>query len=162
MRRGNATTASSSTLVSSSPTQGKSQGPLARSSASHLTAPASEITPGLKGADIPRLVPNLSVAPTVLAIIDTPEVERGAIDDKTGRIVLSQRFASRSGAGRNLFVVNEAEGVRSIVPLGGAWADRASELGLASVEKNPMSLVINRDRIIVSVSMLVSRPFLTY
>lgn len=37
-----------------------------------------------------------------------------------------------------------------MMPIAGAWRDEAAAMDLQTPEKNPMSLVVDRDRLIVS------------
>lgn len=106
------------------------------------------------------MVPNFAITPKVSNVLQTPEVERGTVDDKTGRMVLCQRFASRS-ISRNVYLVDKHEGENTIIPLKGAWAKafHESELGLPG--KNPMSVVMDRERLIVSDHGLLTSCLLT-
>lgn len=46
-------------------------------------------------------------------------------------------------------VPNE-EGKSDMIPVAGVWSDCAAELGLQTPGKNPMSLVMDREKLIVS------------
>ncbi|KAL7419628.1 E1 ubiquitin-activating protein [Cryptotrichosporon argae] len=89
--------------------------------------------------------------PGLVEIVDSKDVERGAVDAQRGRMVTSTRFAARAGAERKLFVGapdGHSHGATRVVAVHGAWAARATELGLQMPGKNPMSLVLDRERFI--------------
>ncbi|KIS68429.1 uncharacterized protein UMAG_03518 [Mycosarcoma maydis] len=50
-----------------------------------------------------RIAPDLSTAPKVVSILDTPDVAVGCVDPTKRRIVASTRFSSRTGAERKLY-----------------------------------------------------------
>lgn len=56
-----------------------------------------------------RIAPNLSVAPLVLSVIDTPEGAVGCVDAAKRRIVCASRFSSRAGADRRLYTTTFEE-----------------------------------------------------
>lgn len=93
----------------------------------------------------------LSKPPKLLEVIEAPETERGAVDARRTRLVTSTRFAFRAGAERQLYVgapmTNGRDASTQMIPLGGAWATQAVRLGLQTPEKNPMSIVIDRDKL---------------
>ncbi|WVQ96144.1 hypothetical protein IAU59_003247 [Kwoniella sp. CBS 9459] len=101
-----------------------------------------------------RFVPLLTKAPGLVDLIDAPDVEKGAIDARRMRVVTSTRFAARAGANRHLYIGSpncDSEDGREgmeLRPVGGAWASRADEMNLQTPEKNPMSLVLDREKFI--------------
>lgn len=50
-----------------------------------------------------RIAPDLSTAPRVVSILETPDVSVGCVDPTKRRIVASTRFSSRAGAERKLY-----------------------------------------------------------
>ncbi|KAJ9480011.1 Suppressor of disruption of TFIIS [Pseudozyma hubeiensis] len=54
-------------------------------------------------ADATRIAPDLSTAPKVVSILETPDVAVGCVDPTKRRIVASTRFSSRAGAERMLY-----------------------------------------------------------
>ncbi|PWN36181.1 uncharacterized protein FA14DRAFT_161015 [Meira miltonrushii] len=56
-----------------------------------------------------RIAPNLSVAPLVLSVIDTPEGAVGCVDAAKRRIVCASRFSTRAGADRRLYTTTFEE-----------------------------------------------------
>lgn len=50
-----------------------------------------------------RIAPDLSTAPKVVSILETPDVAVGCVDPTKRRIVASTRFSSRAGAERQLY-----------------------------------------------------------
>ncbi|PWY98278.1 hypothetical protein BCV70DRAFT_202059 [Testicularia cyperi] len=55
------------------------------------------------GAAATRIAPNLSVAPRVTSVLETPDMATGCVDPAKRRIVASTRFSSRAGAERLLY-----------------------------------------------------------
>ncbi|WVF68610.1 hypothetical protein IAT40_003380 [Kwoniella sp. CBS 6097] len=97
-----------------------------------------------------RVVPLLTKAPKLVELIEAPDVEKGATDARRTRIVTSTRFAARAGANRHLYIgvpKSDEEGTE-MRPVSGAWASRAEELHLQTPEKNPMSLVLDREKFV--------------
>ncbi|OCF37122.1 hypothetical protein I316_01027 [Kwoniella heveanensis BCC8398] len=97
-----------------------------------------------------RIVPLLTKPPKLVELIDAPDVEKGAVDARRTRVVTSTRFAARAGANRHLYIgVPRRDGKRTeMKDVGGAWASRADELNLQTPEKNPMSLVLDREKFV--------------
>ncbi|KAN0060795.1 hypothetical protein ACQY0O_007454 [Thecaphora frezii] len=50
-----------------------------------------------------RFAPNLTVAPRVVSILETPDMATGCVDASKRRIVCATRFSSRTGADRRLY-----------------------------------------------------------
>lgn len=120
-----------------------------------------------------RIAPNLGVAPVVIDIFAMPDGATGAVDPAKRRIVSASRFSSRAGANRRLYTstlpdeprekedvgdstdeaAREATGRESeseVVPIGGAWQAQAKELAIPT--RNPMSLVIDHENLVVGTS----------
>ncbi|WWD16533.1 hypothetical protein CI109_100960 [Kwoniella shandongensis] len=100
-----------------------------------------------------RISPLLSKPPKVLETIHAPDTEKGAVDSRRDRIVTSTRFAARKGADRHLYIglpnhSHEQSERTKMIPVKGAWVDRAEELNVQTPEKNPMSLVLDRDKFV--------------
>ena len=111
------------------------------------TTPGTE-PPSTTSKDDMRLVPNFAMPPKVTVVVHTPDVERGTVDFESGWIVLCQRFASRSTS-RNLYISTPQEGRQNMVPLEGAWVEASQEEELGLPAKSPMSVVMDREKIIV-------------
>ncbi|WVQ83632.1 hypothetical protein IAT38_005773 [Cryptococcus sp. DSM 104549] len=126
--------------------------------------PTASTTPAAAGSTPPRrtrIIPLLTKPPRVLEVINAPDVEKGAIDARRTRVVTSTRFAARTGADRHLYVGapkrrhpdDKSEGALTasqteMIPITGAWAAKAQELSLQTPEKNPMSLVLDREKFV--------------
>ncbi|WWC87868.1 uncharacterized protein L201_002766 [Kwoniella dendrophila CBS 6074] len=100
-----------------------------------------------------RVVPLLTKAPKILELIHAPDVEKGAIDARRTRVVTSTRFAARTGADRHLYVGAprssvESQGRTDMIPVLGAWKDKSDMLDLQTPGKNPMSLVLDREKFV--------------
>ncbi|KAG6815934.1 hypothetical protein H0H87_010094 [Tephrocybe sp. NHM501043] len=142
----------------------------------------------------------LTAPPTVVAVVETPDVAVGAVDPRKRRVVTATRFSSRAGADRRIFMSThrdkdkemsggagvgegggeEEEDEGTIVrdpapprvdidtdvrPLGGAWTALANGggggargllgalppgfAGLATPEKNPMSMQLSHEEVVV-------------
>ncbi|WVW80126.1 hypothetical protein I302_102101 [Kwoniella bestiolae CBS 10118] len=101
-----------------------------------------------------RIIPLLTKPPKILELVHAPDVEKGAIDARRTRVVTSTRFAARSGADRHLYVgvprqsdSDQGEGT-DMIPVSGAWRDKSEMLDLQTPGKNPMSLVLDREKFV--------------
>lgn len=93
----------------------------------------------------------LHMRPRIVEILDITGTERGAFEAGRVRIVTSRRLSAKSGAERRVIVGTErtsesGKPTMQLVPLGGKW-DTA---GLQSASKNPMSLALDHDKLVVS------------
>ncbi len=71
-----------------------------------LDASANDVNGDSDSGAIPgatRIAPDLSTAPRVVSILETPDVAVGCVDPTKRRIVASTRFSSRAGAERKLY-----------------------------------------------------------
>ena len=143
-------------LASLSPTRG------GREEATKPAQPAASST-------ATRIAPNLTVAPVIVDVLQTPDGATGCVDPAKKRIVLASRFSSRAGADRRIYTStfdrggsgrqsNGHEDVdasrdsseRQVVAVGGAWQARADELSTPA--RNPMSLVLDHENCVLGTS----------
>jgi len=94
----------------------------------------------------PRLVPDLSRAPQIIEVRRTPEVERGAFDRISGRLVASTRFAARAGSEKKIYISTGT----TTNELGVAWNETGAIRGLDTSAKRPTCLAMDEEKIIVS------------
>nr|XP_018264697.1 uncharacterized protein I303_02874 [Kwoniella dejecticola CBS 10117]OBR86855.1 hypothetical protein I303_02874 [Kwoniella dejecticola CBS 10117] len=141
---------------------GRSSSPVTQSSSPRRSLAASRRTTLLPQATIDeesngqphsgkrRVIPLLTKPPQILELIHAPDVEKGAIDARRTRVVASTRFAARSGADRHLYVgvPKNGEDGTDMVPVLGAWKDKSDMLDLQTPGKNPMSLVLDREKFV--------------
>lgn len=116
----------------------------------------------------------LAKPPRIIEILNITGTERGAFEAGRGRIVTSRRLSAKSGAERRVrhqfsclsnhqlislkqvLVGSErpsadgGDAAMKVVPLGGLWETRGRAAGLASATKNPMSLALDHDKVVVS------------
>lgn len=115
-----------------------------------------------------RIAPNLTAAPRVVSVLRTPEVATGAVDPRKRRLVCSSRFGTRVGAERTLYTstysdsdappqedatLNTSSSSPSppvFPPIRGAWSAHADEL--STPERNPMSIVLDHESVVVGTS----------
>lgn len=128
----------------------------------------SEATPS-QSPTATRIAPNLTAAPRVAAVLDTPDMATGCVDPSKRRIVCSTRFSSRAGADRQLYTSSlgtdfgqtlqqlqsgsgsesgsGVEPAANISPIVGAWSACAAELQTPS--RNPMAMVLDHESVVV-------------
>lgn len=107
--------------------------------------------------------PDVSKAPTLLAVYDVKNVRRGVIGHN-GSVIGATRFASRADATRQvraeiacfrmladlqMYIMRDGQ---DAVPLSGRWSDNVAADDLLSAAKNPMSIVADEEKIIVSLA----------
>ncbi|CAO1623991.1 unnamed protein product [Sympodiomycopsis kandeliae] len=129
-----------------------------------------------------RIAPNLTAAPRIVSVLRTPEVATGAVDPRKRRIVCSSRFSARAGTERTLYtstysdarapraaqaaelngepvpedspaevVTATEDSINSTFPrMKGAWSAHAEEL--STPERNPMSIVLDHESVVVGTS----------
>lgn len=95
---------------------------------------------------VPRLVSDLSRIPQIIEIRRIPEVERGAFERTSGRLVASTRFAARAGSERKIYISTGT----TTNKLGGAWNESGAIWGLDTPAKRPTCLAVDEEKIIVS------------
>ncbi|OCF74968.1 hypothetical protein I204_03815 [Kwoniella mangroviensis CBS 8886] len=146
----------------------RSSSPITQSSSPRKPVISSRRTSLASGTPVPeeeemkpkegrkRIIPLLTKAPKILELIHAPDVEKGAIDARRTRVVTSTRFAARSGADRQLYVgvpgqsdQGGQDGGTDMIPVTGAWRDKSEVLNLQTPGKNPMSLVLDREKFVV-------------
>lgn len=93
--------------------------------------------------------------PRIVEILDITGTERGAFEAGRVRIVTSRRLSAKSGAERRVIVGTERASLNGgpptmqLVPLGGKW----DSAGLKGASKNPMSLALDHDKLVVSTGL---------
>lgn len=117
-----------------------------------------------------RIAPNLTVAPRVVSVLRTPEVATGAVDPLKRRLVCSSRFSARVGAERTLYTSTYSDPAQSgndtvqdgthapespetastFPTIRGAWSAHSNELSIP--ERNPMSIVLDHESVVVGTS----------
>lgn len=158
--RRNAKTASSH--VHSGPTAVAS--PSTPSSARPVSDARDGNHPNLAGTTTTKFA--LARRPTIVEILDMTGTERGAFEAGRVRIVTSRRVSARAGAERRVSSFIEVILTRQVivgteyeqgdhlrmklVPLGGAWDTVGQAAGLHASAKNPMSLALDHDKLVVS------------
>ncbi|TKY84589.1 hypothetical protein EX895_006491 [Sporisorium graminicola] len=60
-------------------------------------------TDSIAGTAATRIAPDLSTAPQVVSVLETPDLAVGCVDPTKRRVVASTRFSSRAGAERKLY-----------------------------------------------------------
>ncbi len=94
-------------------------------------------------------------APRIVEILDITGTERGAFEAGRVRIITSRRLLAKAGAERRVIVGTErlgenGEPTMKLVSLGGKWDTQGREGGLHTAAKNPMSLALDHDKLVVS------------
>jgi pyrimidine and pyridine-specific 5'-nucleotidase len=94
-------------------------------------------------------------APRIVEILDITGTERGAFEAGRVRIITSRRLSAKAGAERRVIVGTErlgenGEPTMKLVSLGGKWDTQGREGGLHTAAKNPMSLALDHDKLVVS------------
>ncbi|EJT99849.1 hypothetical protein DACRYDRAFT_117488 [Dacryopinax primogenitus] len=142
---------------------------LRRSSLGRVSVASAASTPRSVTFDVP-----LGKLPRIVSITDTPDISVGAVDPIKGRVVTSTRFSTRTGADRRIFVSTcratqsgqsphrppldgeqnsesgssqPAQAGNDILPITGIW--QASSEELAMPEKNPMSIALDHEEMVV-------------
>lgn len=133
-------------------------GAVAPAESSATSSSASLVAIGVEAAAT-RIAPDLSSAPVVVDILQTPDAAVGCIDPFKKRVILASRFSSRAGADRKIYTSTmtastqgeDAEkGKGLVVPIVGAWQAQADEL--ATPARNPMSIVMDHENCVVGTS----------
>lgn len=127
---------------------------------SSLSIPSPVSNKNLPGQT--RIAPNLSIAPIVVDILQTPDAATGCVDPAKKRIVLATRFSSRAGADRRIYTSTldekqitensskQTDAARRVVPIGGIWQSNTEELAIPA--RNPMSIVLDHENCVIGTS----------